>query len=75
MYHKAAAAMHLRAGLPRLRTAALGQSKDWRNGGRRRQVVRMTGKVEIPSNTKTVYHVQDLAFKSWFYHDAVSGVR
>jgi hypothetical protein len=32
----------------------------------------LSGTLEIPSNTKTVYHVQDLAFKSWFYHDAVS---
>jgi hypothetical protein len=32
----------------------------------------LSGTVEIPSNTRTVYHVQDLAFKSWFYHDAVS---
>jgi hypothetical protein len=32
----------------------------------------LADKVEIPSNTKTVYHVQDLAFKSWFYHDVVS---
>jgi hypothetical protein len=32
----------------------------------------LSGTVEIPSNAKTVYHVQDLAFKSWFYHDAVS---
>jgi hypothetical protein len=32
----------------------------------------LSGTVEIPSNTKTVYHVQDLAFKSWFYHDGVS---
>jgi hypothetical protein len=32
----------------------------------------LSGTMEIPSNTKTVYHVQDLAFKSWFYHYAVS---
>jgi PKD repeat protein len=32
----------------------------------------LSGTVEIPSNTKTVYHVQDLAFRSWFYHDVVS---
>jgi hypothetical protein len=32
----------------------------------------LSGTVEIPSSTKTVCHVQDLAFKSWFYHDVVS---
>jgi hypothetical protein len=32
----------------------------------------LSGTLEIPSDTATVYHVQDLAFKSWFYHDATS---
>jgi hypothetical protein len=32
----------------------------------------LSGTVEIPSNTNTVYHVQDLAFKSWFYRDEPS---
>jgi hypothetical protein len=32
----------------------------------------LNGTLEIPSNFATVYHVQDLAFKSWFYHDAPS---
>jgi hypothetical protein len=32
----------------------------------------LSGTLEIPSDKATVYHVQDLAFKSWFYHDATS---
>ena len=28
--------------------------------------------IPITMSNKTVYHVQDLAFKSWFYCDAVS---
>jgi hypothetical protein len=32
----------------------------------------LSGTLEIPSDAATVYHVQDLAFKSWFYHDATS---
>jgi hypothetical protein len=32
----------------------------------------LSGTLESPSNSPTPYHVQDLAFKSWFYHDATS---
>jgi hypothetical protein len=32
----------------------------------------LSGTLEIPSDTATVYRVQDLAFKSWFYHDSPS---